>query len=283
MAIRGILAGVLLLCVASACEAQRFGIPFRPVYRPPTPVYRPPTPSPVFRPPTVVPLYRPDLGNTFNDTQPTGQTVHKNPSTPAWTQPNTGGGDGQSRPVFEESKPSTPTQVYTKPNSPAPPPPAAGGDWWVLVIVAVFLLAAIVFAVWSGIRSEARSPVTPLGTNRQSPPFPPPPFHTPPPPPPTVLVRVTSVPDGEAPEWVRQAWVGLVLPAVDRRPVPGIEVLSERQSVAPAYQVNTSVALTLLEVGERTAAADWWREHTTEANDPTQHFLFSPDCCTKLD
>jgi hypothetical protein len=248
MAIRGILACVLLLCVASACEAQRFGIPFRPVYRPPTPVYRPPTPSPVFRPPTVVPLYRPDLGNTFNDTQPTGQT-----------------------------------EVYTKPNSPAPPPPAAGGDWWVLVIVAVFLLAAIVFAVWSGIRSEARSPVTPLGTNRQSPPFPPPPFHTPPPPPPTALVRVTSVPDGEAPEWVRQAWVGLVLPAVDRRPVPGIEVLSERQSVAPAYQVNTSVALTLLEVGERTAAADWWREHTTEANDPTQHFLFSPDCCTKLD
>jgi hypothetical protein len=277
MAIRGILACVLLLCVASACEAQRFGIPFRPVYRPPTPVYRPPTPAPVFRPPTVVPLYRPDLGNSFNDTQPTGQAVHNNPSPPAWTQPS-GRGDEQPRRVFEGSKPTAPTEVYTKPNPPVPPPPPAGGDLWLFVIVGVVLLAAIVFAVWSGTRSEARSPVTPLGTNRQSPPFPPPP-----PPASTVLVRVTSVPEGEAPEWVRQAWVGLVLPAVDRRPVPGIEVLSERQSVAPAYQVKTLIALTLLEIGERTAAADWWREHTTEANDPTQHFLFSPDCCTQLD
>ncbi len=246
---RSFLACVLLLCAASVCEAQRFGIPFRPRL-------------PVIRQPTPLPTVRPVFGPNFTNTQPTGGYAASDPA-----------GDRQ---LWGPG--TAPTAVgtrstgvdYTKP-FPASPAPANNG-WWAWVLLAVVCFVAVVMLVVGITRGGSKPP-----------PHLPPGFFTPPAPPPTVLVRVVSVPEGEAPEWVRQAWVGLVLPAVDNRPVPGQEVMSGRPSVAPAYQVKTTIALTLLEVGERAGAADWWRENTTEANDPAQHFLFSPDCCSPLD
>ena len=75
-------------------------------------------------------------------------------------------------------------------------------------------------------------------------------------------ILVTSTPSGEAPDWVREAWVGLKLPLsripeeeygltvgpFSRRPVP------EEQD---GYRVDSDAAVDALR-GSQPNAAEWW-------------------------
>lgn len=157
-----------------------------------------------------------------------------------------------------------------------------GGSWWDrwgwgVIVGGVFGVVVLVGIVAAAKGDGPVSPAVPTSAAGPIPVAPPPqPASN------TVLVRVTTMPEGEAPEWVRRAWVGLVLPAVDNRLFRGQEVLSGKRSFAPAYQVNTTLALTLLEVENQQAAADWWRQNVPDTNTPGQHFLFSPECCAPL-
>lgn len=104
-------------------------------------------------------------------------------------------------------------------------------------------------------------------------------------------LKITSIPPGEAPDWVRQHWVGLALPLPGGReaPVtlPTFGVLSTPKTrigqylarffggarTETGYLVESLPAFDLLAQSSR-EAADWWRAHTPELAQPGQYLLF---------
>ena len=110
-------------------------------------------------------------------------------------------------------------------------------------------------------------------------------------------IRITSVPPGEAPFAVREAWVGLELPLRGKAPrrYLGSGVLSGPRSTVQTLihlftfrlTVHTGFvvpSLAAIEILERTqpAAARWWRENAPHTVRPRRHFLFPPDCCERV-
>lgn len=81
----------------------------------------------------------------------------------------------------------------------------------------------------------------------------------------THAVEITATPPGEAPQWVRDAWVGLVFPTVDPRLTnyrdrPPVGVLSGRPTEGGGYTVPALVALELLRL-KSPSACDWWQQN----------------------
>ena len=83
-------------------------------------------------------------------------------------------------------------------------------------------------------------------------------------------VRVVKTASGEAPDVVRQAWIGLILPVVSGPDGPVHQVKTkgvvsgEAQGIKAAYLIPTAAALSILaEVNP--AAAQWWRENLAYA------------------
>ena len=110
-------------------------------------------------------------------------------------------------------------------------------------------------------------------------------------------VRIISTPPGEAPEEVRKAWVGLVLPlavsgaqtrqttGVLTRPKTFLGLLlallfgrTERQT---GYIVDAHRAVEILEK-HAPYAAKWWRENAAPAIMPGKRFLFAAQVCQEL-
>ena len=112
-------------------------------------------------------------------------------------------------------------------------------------------------------------------------------------------IRIIRIPPGEAPESIRQAWVGLVLPLT-----PGCERvcsthtygvlsgprtflgelfrrLTGRLRRKAGYVVDVQAAIDILEDAAPAAAA-WWRENVPHAMRPGRRFLFAPDACEVL-
>ena len=111
-------------------------------------------------------------------------------------------------------------------------------------------------------------------------------------------ILITATPPGEAPEEVRQAWVGLVLPLLKghehAHSVPTFGVLSVPrsswarfyawQSPPPqqtGYSVPTRQAVEILAQSAPEAAA-WWRTNTPHLLGPDNSLLFSIDVCRLL-
>jgi hypothetical protein len=108
-------------------------------------------------------------------------------------------------------------------------------------------------------------------------------------------VRIVKRPDGEAPEDVRGAWIGLSVPVLrhySRIKRRGTGVLSGPRSwlamwlkevVGPlprmrGYAVDTVAAIDLLENINPLAAA-WWRKNTPHLFEPGGCLFFEEDCC----
>jgi hypothetical protein len=101
------------------------------------------------------------------------------------------------------------------------------------------------------------------------------------------IVRIKALPPGEAPDWVRQTWVGLELPLIagqvqaDRGRAFG--VLSRRPVVPPSsYAVEGKAAIAILESASPEAAA-WWRENAPDVAAPGFQLVFPADVCERLD
>lgn len=115
--------------------------------------------------------------------------------------------------------------------------------------------------------------------------------------PPIMHVRITAIPPGDAPDIVRAAWVGLVLPLA--RPgvctVPTISVLScpktwaglllarltgkaQRES---GYVVDANRAVEIL-ASRAPEAAKWWRENAASAIRPGKLFVFASEVCRQM-
>lgn len=97
----------------------------------------------------------------------------------------------------------------------------------------------------------------------------------------TGRIKITKTPEGEAPKWVRSAWVGLVLPCASRTtctldPDTGRHdlrgVLSGKQ-VEPGigFLVPTDLAVAAL-AKKNPRAAQWWRDHGYPQKGGAFHF-----------
>jgi hypothetical protein len=110
-------------------------------------------------------------------------------------------------------------------------------------------------------------------------------------------VKIVRAPAGEAPDWVREAWVGLVLPLKEAglQTVPSIGVLSGPRSALQSLwamlagrRLTTTGYLTpaprAIEVLERARpeAAAWWRENAPRFLREEAEFLFDAPACERV-
>lgn len=112
--------------------------------------------------------------------------------------------------------------------------------------------------------------------------------------PPAFKVRIIRTPIGEAPEWVREAWVGLELPLVELDEISvetGGVLTGPRTPLAywwarlrgkthrtTGYVVLSARAIELL-ARTRPDAADWWRTHAPRFCEPCEEFIFDSAAC----
>jgi len=104
-------------------------------------------------------------------------------------------------------------------------------------------------------------------------------------------VRITRVPAGEAPLWVREKWVGLELPIAlksgdpvnvrvrgvlsgPRHPLALLlALLMGRVQRTRGYVVNAAVAVDILEMSSPEAAM-WWHANAAHMLQPGRFFVF---------
>jgi hypothetical protein len=102
-----------------------------------------------------------------------------------------------------------------------------------------------------------------------------------------VVIRITAAPPGEAPEFVRRAWVGLELPLVagqaraERLPAQG--VLSRRDVYAPpGYAVDGKTAVSILQESHPEVAW-WWLENAPDVVAPGYQLVFPAEVCQTVE
>ena len=92
-------------------------------------------------------------------------------------------------------------------------------------------------------------------------------------------IRITSVPTGEAPKHVRQAWVGVEIPLHANQDFRCFErgVLGGKADSANVggYRVSPKAAIAALTAAGKTDAAEWWRRWAQE----NAYLLKSMDGC----
>lgn len=114
------------------------------------------------------------------------------------------------------------------------------------------------------------------------------------------FVRILALPPGDAPEWVRESWVGLDLPLSSRRGASRVAATvgvltgprnALGQLFAPllgkttrqrGYAVKVSEAIVILQVAHPDAA-EWWRTNTPHLFRRSTSFLFAESVCKLQD
>lgn len=113
-------------------------------------------------------------------------------------------------------------------------------------------------------------------------------------------VRIVAVPPGEAPQWVREQWVGLELPLAQDSPAAqtwhaagvltgpkGLAAMAARRLRGDldrrrGFAVDVQEALAILEDASPEAAR-WWRTHAAHLVQPGRCFVFAESVCTVPD
>ena len=104
-------------------------------------------------------------------------------------------------------------------------------------------------------------------------------------------LKITSTPPGDAPEWVREKWVGLTLPIAQEASSPQAfvctDVLARPQSFLSnllqsllarskykiGYQVESRAAIEIL-AEKHPDAAEWWQENAPQLTKRGRYFVF---------
>jgi hypothetical protein len=110
-------------------------------------------------------------------------------------------------------------------------------------------------------------------------------------------IRIASTPPGEAPEAIRAAWVGLVLPLAvpGARTIPTVGVLSRpktqfgqflallcgRVKHERGYIVDAQRAVEIL-AAHAPVAAQWWRDNAAASVAPGKRLLFAAEVCQEV-
>jgi|SRR6476646_10862702 hypothetical protein len=115
----------------------------------------------------------------------------------------------------------------------------------------------------------------------------------------TRRIRVIATPTGQAPDWVRRAWVGLELSVVGNPqpkayPVFGVltgptsylgnlwGLLRGKAERLAGYPVYAGGAVELL-AASNPEAAKWWRDNAPHLLRRGRLFVFNADACTLVD
>jgi hypothetical protein len=110
-------------------------------------------------------------------------------------------------------------------------------------------------------------------------------------------IRIVKRPRGEAPDDIRDAWIGLLLPVVPEHstPVEGrgwgarstprtrfarllLPLFGRPRLAVRGYLVDIAVAVQILD-GAHPSAAAWWRTNTPHLLKPGMTFVFEEECC----
>ena len=109
-------------------------------------------------------------------------------------------------------------------------------------------------------------------------------------------ITIVHMPLGEAPEWVREAWIGLTFPVIgEKQQMQAYGVLTAprnwfsqvwanicgRSFALTGYVVNAKVAVDTL-AEHNPDAAEWWREHLPHVLDGQRTFIFDADACEEV-
>lgn len=110
-------------------------------------------------------------------------------------------------------------------------------------------------------------------------------------------IRIVQAPIGEAPLWVREAWVGLEIPALTEKPqryrTSGVLTcprtwlgawwfyLFGARTFVEGYLVDSSEAIELLGF-RQPLAAQWWRQNAAAFARPGSRFIFDSPACEKV-
>ena len=93
-------------------------------------------------------------------------------------------------------------------------------------------------------------------------------------------IRIIAVPPGQAPEWVRKKWVGLILPISEAAPTGEQRgVLGGKPENLGGYRVVLEEAMKILRE-KNPEAAEWWKTNTSFP--PGSKLVFKKDVCKLL-
>lgn len=110
-------------------------------------------------------------------------------------------------------------------------------------------------------------------------------------------VQIVSVPPGDAPLWVREKWVGLVLPVAGKYGVTQstsvsvlvkptifhhlLAILLGRSQKVAGYRVEAKRAVDILAT-KSPEAAEWWRQNTPAFLERGRLFVFHAEACRPI-
>jgi len=91
-------------------------------------------------------------------------------------------------------------------------------------------------------------------------------------------IRITDIPPGQAPEWVREKWVGLELPIAENVPAKTSQmgVSGGKIENLGGYSIETEVAIEVLKK-KSPEAAQWWEENISASLLPW--LVFKKEVC----
>ncbi len=102
-------------------------------------------------------------------------------------------------------------------------------------------------------------------------------------------IRITSRPEGGAPEWVRDAWIGIEFEATPKSSPPsfsfmvfGVDGLLPDIQKPHSYVTNTGKVLEALKVHNQ-KAYQWWKDnHNYYFQHPETDWIFNAECCKQV-
>jgi len=101
-------------------------------------------------------------------------------------------------------------------------------------------------------------------------------------------IRIVGVPPGEAPQNIREQWVGLVLPLAPDFPTTfqtetfGVVSGEEDDEPTIGYVVDFEAAMAVL-AGNSPDAVSWWREHASYLLGEDGTLVFDEYVCEMVD
>lgn len=95
-------------------------------------------------------------------------------------------------------------------------------------------------------------------------------------------IRIIAIPAGEAPLWVRKAWVGLELEVeVYRGSTKGVVTGYPSADSVKGYAVRFEIALHAL-LHYNAQASAWWHQNNQTKHRPDRMLIFKPEDCQVL-
>ena len=98
----------------------------------------------------------------------------------------------------------------------------------------------------------------------------------------TAKIRVIKRPEGEAPDWVRDAWIGLIIPLAEDGGVGEGKTFGtltgESQGYSLGFRITPKTAVGVLEE-HHPDAASWWKERCPTIWKEGATFRFQLDEC----